>query len=306
MPVFVTMHFIMKVFEYMIYLSFIFLAAHRMYMGITTIQERKSYRTRVQKQIVVKREELIKKSETTSFAQKLDSAGNPLSFTAFKFQILRYLLHIAATVYYVIVPSMVEGHFAFIPLGLVIVLFVATSPALTISITNIALNKVISIHNRKKHIELFTLFDMLKAELKSLNHSQHVNVYHLLNDNLPYFDSINKGIVKFLRFWKTDPEKAKTAFAAEIGGDHAEQLANILFKLDETSKKYAIEVIDGASKVFSTDYFESMNRRTEGKSITFNVLFFGVNILTLVWLIVMVVTMFSSTFDNTNFNVGGL
>lgn len=298
-------HYFMEIMEDVIYILLVLLAAHQMYTAMTSQQERKSRRTRVQKQIKEKRKKLMEKTEKTAFANQLDSAGNPLSLTAFRFQVFRYGLFAAFTIYYVIAPSIFNERLAIEPLGIIAFLFIATSPRLNISLTNIALNKVISIHNRKKHIELFTLFDMLKAELKSLSPTQHVNVYHLLNDNTPYFESINKGIMKFLRYWKTNPAKAKAAFAEEIGGEHAEQLANILFKLDETSKKYAIEIIDGASKVFSTDYFESANRRTEGKSITFNVLFFGVNILTLVWLIVMVVTMFSSTFSNTNFNMGG-
>lgn len=300
---FVTFHLLLKVLEYVIYFLLVGLAAYQMYQSLTTQQERRSHRTRIQREIEERREKMVEKSAQTTFAAKLGTAGNPLFLTALKFQTIRYAVFAGVTLYYVIVPLFVSGHISLTVVGFVALFFVATSPGLNVSLTNVALNKVIAFHNRRKYIELFTLFDMLKAELKSLNRNQHVNVYHLLNDSMPYFDYIDNGIMKFLRFWKTDPDKARIVFAKEIGGDHAEQLASILFKLDETSRNYAIEIIDGASKVFSTDYFESMNRRTEGKSITFNVLFFGVNILTLIWLIVMVVSMFSSTFKNTN--IGG-
>lgn len=300
---FVTTHFVMKLIEYTIYLLLVIVSSYQMYEGHTTKQERKSHRTRIAREIEERREKMVEKSARTTFASKLEAAGNPLLLTAFKFQIIRYTAFALIVIYYVIIPLIAHGHLALTAFGLAALLFVVTSPGLNISLTNVALNKVIEFHNRRKHIELFTLFDMLKAELKSLNDNQHVNVYHLLNDSMPYFDYINNGIMKFLRYWKTNPDQARKAFAEEIGGDHAEQLASILFKLDETSRNYAVEIIDGASKVFSTDYFESMNRRTEGKSITFNVLFFGVNILTLIWLVVMVVSMFSSTFKNTN--IGG-
>ncbi|HET7628048.1 MAG TPA: hypothetical protein VFK44_06615 [Bacillales bacterium] len=299
-----TFHFFLQAVEYLVYFAIVWTAAYQLYAALTTKQERKSHRTRVQKEFEERREKMVEKSSATTLAEKFEEAGNPLSLTALKFYVIRYLVFTAVLLYYVVIPLITEGTFSLSLLTVIVLLFVATSPRLSISLTHLGLNKVIAFYDRKKHIELFTLFDMLKAELKSLGSGQHVNVYHLLHEALPYFEFINGGITSFLRFWRTDPEKAREAFVKNIGGGHAEQLASILFKLDETSKNYAIEVIDGASKVFSTDYFESMNRRSEGKSITFNVLFFGVNILTLLWLIIMVVSMFSSTFENVN--LGGI
>lgn len=295
-----SVHLLVKVMEYGIYLAMVCLASYRLYWLLTSWRERKSHRTRIQKEIQEKREKVIRRSEETPLATRFNKAGNPLFLTALKFQIIRYSIFSGVAIYYLLGPLINEQHISLTIFGLILLMLVATSPMLKISLTNVALNKLIEFHIRKKHIELFTLFDMLKAELRSLNQQQHVNVYHLLNGSLPYFDSIDSGITKFLRFWKVDPEKAREVFIKEIGGDHAEQLANILFRLDETSRSYAVEVIDGASKVFSADYFETANRKTEGKSIAFNVLFFGANILTLIWLIVMVVSMFSNTFSQVN------
>lgn len=291
---------VINVLVYFIYLLLVCISSYLAFLFVTTGDERKRFRTKIQKELRLQKEKMVVSAEKTAFADKLKIAGNPFHLTAFRFQTIRWSLIVAILFYYVVIPIIQSSELNSLVLAFVIALVLLTSPGLNFSLTNYLLQQLILLQNKKKQTELFTLFDMLQAELTSLNDKQEINVYNLLKECIPYFEYIDTAIIKYLHFWKHNPIKAKEQLAIEIGGGDAEALSNILYKIDETSKEQAIEILKGASKVFSTSYFEGGNRKNEKKSMLVHSFFFSVNLLTIVWLLVMIVSMFTDLLSVTN------
>lgn len=293
---------------YFIYFVTVIFSCYVAYITVTTQTERKRYRTKIQQEVSNQREKIITKSENSPISSTFNAAGNPLKLTFLRFQIIRWGLILTLIVYYIVLPFIQTNEINMMVITAIFSLAFFTSPGLPKgSVSLFILNELIKMRSKKKQMELFTLFDMLQAELNSLNNEQEINVYNLLKDCIPYFDYIDTAIIKYLHLWKHDPQRAKEVLAEEIGGEDAETLSNILFKIDDTTKEHAIEILSGASKIFSASYFEGGNRKNEKKNVFVNTLFFGVNLLIIVWLIVMVVSMFSELLEGTNItnHIGG-
>ncbi|WP_202078158.1 hypothetical protein [Caldalkalibacillus salinus] len=285
---------------YIIYSTVVLVATLKMYQFLTTETERKRYRTKIQRVVDERKYEMIKKAEQTSLEKKLKRAGVPSIINAFRFQVCRWTVISTLCVYYVILPSIDQHSVPMSSLLGVVTLLILSSPSLRFSLTNYLLDQLRLFRERKKHQELFTLFDMLQAELTSLTEGQEINVYNLIRESVPYFQYINHALLKFLYTWKYDPRLAKTQFSTEVGGEDAETLSNILYKIDDTSKEDAIQILKGASKVFSVSYFEGGNRKKEKRFILIDTFFFCVNLLTIAWLLLMIVTMFTDLLETTN------
>lgn len=285
---------------YIFYLLIVCLSSYLAFIFVTTENERKRYRTKIQKELSQQKERIKVNAEESNFAQKLKEAGNPFHITAFRYQLFRWGFIVAIFTYYVIIPIIQSAELNSLVLALIIAITLLTSPGFNFSITNYLLQQLTLLRNKRKQTELFTLFDMLQAELTSLNQEQEINVYNLLKECVPYFEYIDTAIMKYLHLWKHDPQKAKEQLALEIGGEDAEALSNILYKIDETSKEHAIQIIRGASQVFSASYFEGGNRKNEKKNMMVHAFFFSVNLLTIIWLLVMIVSMFTDLLNVTN------
>lgn len=290
----------MQGFVYSCYFFLILYASYFMYGLITTTTERKRFRTRIQRELQKRKTRMILKAEETNFAMKLEQAGRPLALTAFRYQLARWAILFSLGVYYIFLPFASKFEVNLIVLAFIIALFILSSPQLRFSIPHYVLDQLLILRNKKKHQELFTLFDMLQAELTSLAEGQQINVYNLIKDCVQYFDYIDGALIKFLHAWKYSPQGAKHILATEIGGEDAETLSNILYKIDETSKEQAIEILHGASQVFSVAYFEGGNRKKEKKFVLLDAFFFSVNMLTIAWLLFIVVSMFTHLLDTTH------
>lgn len=298
---YITFDIILNITMYFLYFLIVFVSVYVSYILTTTQKERKRHRTRLQYEFYQQKEKVINRSESSILSKKLYEAGNPLNLNSFRFQIIRWSLILSITIYYLIIPYLKNESISLLLIAFIIAIVLVSSTILPKgSLTIFILDEVIKIRNKKKQIELFTLFDMLQAELTSLNDGQEVNVYNLLKDLVPYFDYIDIALIKYLHLWKNDPIKAKEALAMEIGGEDAERLSDILYKIDDTTKEHAINIIQGASKLFSTGYYERGNRKSEKKNTFLYIYFFAVNLLILIWVVVLVVIMYTDLLNSTN------
>lgn len=291
----------MQGFVYSCFFLLVLYAAYFMYEEITTQTERKRFRTRIQRELYKRKARLVLKSEETTLAVKLKNAGNPLGITAFRYQFLRWSVLLTLLIYYIAVPFVATFQVNLLVIALLFALFLFSSPHLRFSLPHYVLDQLIILRNKKKQQELFTLFDMLQAELTSLSEDQEINVFNLIRECVQYFDYIDTALIKFLHVWKYSPQSAKNTLAAEIGGEDAETLSNILFKIDETSKEQAIQILQGASQIFAATYFEGGNRKKEKRFVLLDAFFFSVNLLIIAWLLLIVVSMFTHLLDSTNF-----
>ena len=283
----------------LIYFSFVLLSCYSAYYYLTTREQRKTYRTKIQKELEQKKLELVNQTEKSSLAQMINRAGNPLRLSAFRFQLIRWTIVIVLIFSYILMPIIFK-EFTPISLAYIMSIIIFTSPTGKISLTKLILNQLYKFRTRKKREELFTMYDMIKAELNSLSEHQEINTHNLLKSLLPYFNFIDVGVIKFMRNWKISPELAKNSFSEEIGGEHAEVIANILYRMDLSSKSHVIELIRNAADVFSSTYVEQENRRTDKRLVGVDLLLFAGNLMSLVWTMIMIVSMFSGVFDTIN------
>jgi hypothetical protein len=282
----------MKLLVYVVYLALVIMGAYYIFKTLTNFEERKIYRTKILKQINDKKEAFVKKNKESVFQKKLQSTGIRY-LSATRYQIIRISFILTMTAYYGVVPNLNSEVYDLTYLAIPPLLIILSEPNFKYSVTTLAVNMLIKRKNKKKIVELFTLFDMLKAELNTLKANQEVNIYNILRGYLPMFEHITGTLTKFLSLWRTSPEEAKNVFSTDIGEESASVLGDILYKLDNTAKNEALKIIEAESNVFSFTYYESqMHSSVKVKNIFF--IMFSVNIvLILAWLITFIYTMFS-------------
>lgn len=298
--VFISVSLILKIVEYGIYIGFLVLGTYYLYKSLTSNEERKFYRIKLIKEINERRNSIVAKSTESDFQKKLRVTG--ISFlSAVRYQIFRWSFIIVATGYYLILPIIKTDQFDRSLFSIPVLLILISEPKFKFSVVSKVLDSLIKRKKRQRTIELFTLFDMLKAELITLNKDQDVNIYNMLKDSITMFEYIPGTISRFLSLWKSSPETAKDVFYLEIGGESAKVLGDILFKLDNTSKDEALKILESESSIFSFSYYESELQGSIKQKNAFSLLF-SVNILLIIaWLIIIVFTMFSDNLENNHF-----
>ncbi|HZH60507.1 MAG TPA: hypothetical protein VEY70_13215 [Metabacillus sp.] len=265
---------------------------------LTSEHERKIYRTKLLKQIEEKKNNVVKKQQASALEKMLKATGIP-HISAFRFQICRWLLILFSLFYYVGVPLVSAEEFDRSTLAFPLIIYVLSEPKFKFSPVYKFIEYLISRKRKKKIVELFTLFDILKAELNTLQDWQEVNIYNILKETVPMFEHINGTISRFLSKWKTSPDEAKMVFYDEIGVETARVLGEVLFKLDKASKKEALNIIEAESGVFSYTYYEKAIQSSIKQKNLFFVLF-SVNILLIMaWLIIVIYTMFVNTINQS-------
>lgn len=289
---------VLTLIEYLLFAALISLGAYYLYKELISKEERQVYRAKLLKQINQKKNVVLRKNKESPFQQRLKATGYE-SFSALRYQMVRWFFVLVIVVYYVIIPMSQTNQFDRSLLAIPFLLIVLTEPRFDFSLINKGIKFLINRKQRQKQVELFTLFDMLKAELTSLKDNQEINIYSILKESLPMFEHIGGTISRFLSLWKSSPGVAKDVFFQEVGGESAKVLGDILFKLDNTSKGEALKIIESESSVFSFSYYEN-ELQGSIKRKNFFFLMFTINILLIViWLVVVVFTMFSETMNGT-------
>ncbi|MCM3032958.1 hypothetical protein ACWCQ1_51335 [Streptomyces sp. NPDC002144] len=222
--------------------------------------------------------------------KKLKAAGNPIGLTAAKYEAIRAVIITILVINYCLFP-LINGTLSNTLVIIPAVAFFATMTTIKYAPAAIMLNKLVDMANRKKIIELFNLFDMLKAELVSLSPNQQVNVYGILKDSASMFDYINVPVNKFLSLWKADPFQAKEVFTSMIGGESAEAIGDILYRLDKTSKEEALKIIEAESEVFSYQYYEQQLQNSGKRKTAYFTYYALASVMVFIWLLYLMLEM---------------
>ena len=285
--------------QYTIYLILIIFSAYYFYHLLTSANERRFYRTKLAKQLAEQKNQIIDKNLKTPFQARLESAG--LKFlNAFRYQVIRFSIILFLIFYYVLIPLINRENIQ-LPLLMLVFFIVLTEPKFKYSLTNIVINFMIYRKQRSKIIEMFTLFDILKAELSSIKDGQEVNMYNIIKNITPMFKHISGTLSRFLSLWKRYPEKAKDVFLEDIGGENAKVLGDILYKLDTVSKGEALKIIETESNVFSYQHFQKELQQSDKSNTAYFVFFMSVNILIIIWFLGYVAIMMVDSMNNTIF-----
>lgn len=270
-----------------------------LYRLITSHEERKIYRLKILKQVNERKEKVVKTNRESQLERRLKTTGLPF-LTALRFQVIRGIFILITTTYYILMPLINNDPLKITVLLIPSILFIMTEPTVKISIVSMIIEALISHRKRKKFVEVFTLFDLLKADLYTLKSSQQVNIYSIIRESTPMFEHIGGTLSRFLSLWKTSPEKAKDVLYEDIGGESTKILGEIIYKLDQTSKEEALSIIEAESSVFSFSYFENELQKS-GKEKTVKYGFFTfTSVLIIAWLVIYVFGMFNDSLSNNN------
>jgi hypothetical protein len=277
----------------------IFLGLYIIYKKITSEEERKIYRTKIIKQYEDKKKVVKDKNENSKFQQEMKKTG--INLSAFRYQVYRWIFLIITILYYLFTAIINTTEFDRSVFAIPLLLLILTEPKFKWSLVNILVEILVKRKKKQRLLELFTLFDILKADLNSLGDHQEVNIYDVLREVIPMFENINGTISRFLSIWRTSPSDAKNIFEKEIGGESAKVLGEVLYKMDSTSKTEALQIIESEASVFSYSFFEGEMQGSVKKKNGFFILFSINIILILAWLLTHIFTMLNDNLNNTNF-----
>lgn len=275
---------------YALFLFLLLYSAYLVYTLFTSYEERKIYRTKIKKQIMDQKNKFKDKQSGSDFENRLKKSG--LRFSAFHYQLFRYSLIISLYGYYILDPLLSNDSIVISNLFIPVFLFIMTEPKFNFSVIHNVVNFLISKRKRQKTTELFTLYSLLKSELSTTSDMKQTNIYNFLRDSQSMFDYINGAISRFLSLWKTNPELAKNVFYEDIGNDNAQVLGDILYRIDNASKKEAIDVIESESEVFSYTFFE---KEVQGNIKITKFFFIYASLTVFLWLAWLIVVVFSMT-----------
>lgn len=258
---------------------------------------RQKVRTRIQKQIQETKNKIIESSEKSGLQVMLSQAGSPI--TALHFQLIRYGVILFLTFYYVIIPWLQGDAFSYHRALIFFLLFWATSPAFQFSLTNVVLRRLQILRLSRMNSELFMLYDMIQSELSTLG-DQEVNAYNLLMDLHSYFVYIDQPLSKLLSLWKRDRVKAAEEFQRLMPTPEARALIDLIIRMDQTSCKEALFLIEGLAETFATAYSENQKRKKEAFDHILNIPAFGTHLLIIANVLIVIFLEISNLIEFTN------
>lgn len=156
---------------------------------------------------------------------------------------------------------------------LTVLAVLGTEPIVKYSLINLFLNARIKRVKLEKEGELFNLFALFKTDIMTES-QQQINVYKLVNSNLPYFNKIRPTLIQFLQVWTKSPEEAGKQFTKDLTGESAEFLGDFMGKLDQMNKDDALHLLQEQSEIFSHKRAEQVLQRAEIQRNGYYLLFF--------------------------------
>ncbi|WP_368502674.1 hypothetical protein AB3N04_00840 (plasmid) [Alkalihalophilus sp. As8PL] len=270
-----------------------------MYYSLTSINQREKYRLRFRKKLLEQKESFEKKTEAHKSDELLALAGYPLGVNGTRFQIIRASVVVVSFILFTIYPLLTNPALD-AQLIYPVMIYLGMSTELSFSPTRWMLSAIANDKKDKRLTEMFVFYDVLKSELESLGPGQEVNVYNLIKDSSSLFNHIDLALIRFISLWKTDTHMAKKSFSSLIGGEYAETLGEILYRLDRTSKAEALRIIESEAEVFSFSHNErQLQQGSKKKNIYF--LFFGItNAFIIVWFILFVLSLALDSMNSSN------
>lgn len=259
------------VFKYMPYLVhsislfLSILAGILVYTGLSSEAERIQTRIRFRNNIVKNREKVIEGSKNSKAEEWLKRAYYPLGLNGFKYYIITGGFIAFLTIYYVILPIIINGgagKLTMVAIAVISLLVFLATPSNPFSLFVYFMKRVIEFHNAKKHAEVFMLYDLLINEIEMMNVTR-INTYSIIRNLKPYFLVLDKPLSILLTSWSNDegPKAALDKFALELNSKEAESLIGVIKNLDDMDRKTALGHLRGMHSIFVKSQIENYRRK---------------------------------------------
>ncbi|MFD1609806.1 hypothetical protein [Oceanobacillus luteolus] len=283
---------LLEILKYMVFGIFLFAGTIVLYRTITPKELRETHRLRFKEKLFYSAKSTEKKLQNKSFDEKLKEAG--LSYlNSFRYEIIRLIIVLLFIVNYLILPAVRGEGLTAVSLSILLLIWLLTEHRfqIPVSLINPALNLLISNKQKKRSIELFTLYDVLKSDLQALHDNQSVNVYNLMKDSLPMYRHIDGTVSRFLSTFLTNPKAAEKVFYEDIKTLGAKTLGEIIIKIDNLSRDEALEIIQTESNSYAQHFFKEEFREGQKRKNRLQTLF-SINVLfNAAWLIIFITSM---------------
>lgn len=297
---------VFKFLPYLLYTVSLFLsviAGILVYTGLSSKAERIQTRIRLRNNISKSREKVIDGSKNSKAEEWLRKAQYPLGLNGFKYYLITGGFIAFLTIYYVILPIMVNGgagKLTMVAFVVIVLLAFLAAPSNPFSLFVYFMKRVIDFHDAKKHAEVFMLYDLLINEIEMMSVSR-INTYNIIRNIKPYFIVLDKPLTILLTSWSNDegPKAALDKFGAELNSKEAQALIGVIKNLDDLDRKTALGHLRGMHSMFVKSQIENYRRKrkitTDLLSIPIKTTHFIIILNFLVVIVVMVSTILSAS-----------
>lgn len=179
------------------------------------------------------------------FQQFEDAGLNRMGFTPIKFRLVRDISFIVTVLFlqmqYIISPI---SRFPIVSLLLLLSLYFSLLLKASFPIT-IVLKGVQRRFERKKNAEIFIIQQLISIEYSNTMVKQ--NLYHMFMYIRQFLQYTQPAVDRFIAEYPLNPfdkEKAFRSFAQRIGTKEAEELAEILYQVDQSSPHEVTDLLD--------------------------------------------------------------
>lgn len=279
------MTYLFPIIQYGTFLGFLLAALNQLFRAMYSSDERIYMKRRFINSLKSQQEKIVKLEEQSKAKQKFLEAGFT-NMSEMKWLLFRIPIILLPFTYFLLEKSYVTA------IVIAVILYFLTEIGFKQSLINFYLNGRKKSLQNKKEIELFTLFDLLKTDLKASNYEQ-VNAYHLVNESLPYFKDIEYVLVRFLSLWKKSPKEAGAVFHQELSGETATFIGDVLAKLHNMNRTDAVNLLEEQGEVFTYKRAEMAFQKEEKKRLMFFVLFFIAAFSGIAWFLYFTYNMIS-------------
>lgn len=283
---------LLEILKYTIFGVFLISGTTMIYRTITPKEIRETHRLRFKEKFYYSKKHTEERLQNRSFDEKLKEAGLPF-LNSVRFELIRLTVFLIYIVSYMILPIINGENLTAATISILLIMWVITEHRfhIPVSLVNPVLNLLIRSRQKKRSIELFTLYDVLKSDLQALQENQRVNVYNLLKDSLSMYKEIDGTVSRFLSTYLTNPKAAEKVFYEDINTLGAKTLGEIIVKIDNLSRDEALDVIQTESSTYSQHFFKEEFREGQKRKSRLQ-FFFSVNVLlNAAWLILFITSM---------------
>lgn len=282
----------LEILKYIVFGIFLISGTTLLYRTITPKEVRDTHRLRFKERLYYNKKNTEEKLQNRSFDEKIKEAGLPF-LNSFRYELIRIGIFLLYTVNYIVLPIIRGEGLTMVSISILLLLWLLTEHRfhIPVSLVNPVLNLLIRSKQKKRSIELFTLYDVLKSDLQALNEDQNVNVYNLLKDSLSMYRYIDGTVSRFLSTYLTNPKAAEKVFYEDINTLGAKTLGEIIIKIDNLNRDEALEIIQNESSSYSQHFFKEEFREGQKRKSRLQTVF-SVNVLfNAAWLIIFITSM---------------
>lgn len=266
---------LLTVFQYIVFALFMLAALQLLYQGLFSKNNNLSLSKQFITKLKVQQLRLQNTKKQSELTRLFRDAQIPF-ITNVHFFYLRIIILLILTLYIALTSDIS------MLLMVVGIYLIMSDPRLKFSIVGWFINKRIKRINYEKENELFTLFAVLKTDVISEERGE-LNVYDLINRNLPYFKRIEGTLIRFLHNWTVSPEKAGGIVKNELKSESAQFLGDFLAKLHTVSKKDAAHLLEEQGSVFGNARSEILMQRAEVQRNGYYLFFFISVFVSIIW-----------------------